>query len=124
MQPKQSGFVLVDILAALFIVSLGLTVLLGLANNAVASQSKAANYFEAVNIAASEMDQVFSTLKTDPEQRFFYITADHDQRSGIYTIHTKLALQAANLARITVQVSWQEQKEARSYKLESLCYFE
>jgi len=124
MNHKHNGFVLLDILAALFILGLGLTVLLGLTQHTVMSYSKAANYFGAVNVASTEMEQAISAIKADPDQRFHFMTTDDNRLSGIYNIKVNAQSKSASLLIVSVQVSWQELSENRSYVLESLCYYD
>lgn len=123
MRSRQSlGFVLLDVLIALLIFSMGFAVLYGLTENALAEVQQATNLMQAANIAQKHLDQLAnhsweenivqgscvpgSVLEGDEGRFHWLLRADWDTFT--------------NLLRVNIKIRWLEQGKSRNYYLESL----
>ncbi|MDR3586639.1 MAG: hypothetical protein P4L59_15200 [Desulfosporosinus sp.] len=121
LKPSQ-GYVLFDVLLALFLFSIGFAVLFGLTEGAVSESRQATSLLEGANLAQKKMDQLAVHGWNDNivrqtcipggsvegnEGRFHWlIVSDWDD--------------VPQLLRVSVEVRWTERGNPTWYKLESL----
>lgn len=114
-----------DILAGLLIFGLGFIAALGLINSAALSQAQAENYLEAINLAASSMDE---TLQALGEMNKNGIDLEFDEECeeviGRFKRHIYLYQENNNILGIRVEITWNERGEARNYSLQSLYFIQ
>lgn len=114
-----------DILAGLLIFGLGFIAALGLINSAALSQAQAENYLEAINLAASSMDETFQALG---EMNKNGIDIEFDEECeeviGRFKRHIYLNHENNNILGIRVEITWNERGEARNYSLQSLYFIQ
>lgn len=116
------GYILLDILVALFIIGFGLAVSLGVIDTAALANAQAENSLQAINLAASQMDQVIYNLKVNnccPDE---YLTGSISKRCGRFESMIGAKWDSAGLLLVTVRIQWLERGELREYLLESLCH--
>lgn len=119
---KDRGYVLFDVLLALFLFSVGFAALFSLTEGAFSEARQAAGLLEGANLAQEMMDGL--TVRGWREN-----IASGDclpggaitGQGGSYhwTIRTEWE-DIPNLLRVTIDVSWSERGKISSYKLESL----
>ncbi|MDR3541833.1 MAG: hypothetical protein P4L69_12825 [Desulfosporosinus sp.] len=116
------GYVLFDVLLALFLFSIGFAVLYGLTESAVSEARQAASLLEGANLAQKKMDQLAvhswadniaqqaclpgGTVEGNEGKFHWLIVADWDD--------------LPQLLRVSVEVRWIERGSPGCYKLESL----
>jgi hypothetical protein len=118
----SKGYVLFDVLLALFLFSLGFAVLFGLTEGAVAEARQAANLMEGANLAQKKLDQLAVHTWSDNIARQACIPGGTvEGNEGIF--HWLIVSNwddSPQLLRISVEVLWTERGNPAGYKLESL----
>ena len=118
----KQGYILLDVLLALFLFSLGFAVLFGLTEGALYESRQGATLLEGANLAQKKMDQLAvqvwnnniarqdclpdGTVEGNEGQFHWLIVSDWDD--------------TPQLLRISVEVRWSEGGNPAWYKLESL----
>ncbi len=115
-----TGFILLDVMAALLFFSIGFFAVLSLNNAAALAQARAENYLQAVNLAASAMDRIVGDLEAGRRDADAGAPND-EQEIGKFTCRTTTEQEAESILRITVEIGWEENKRTRNYILQCLC---
>jgi len=116
------GYVLFDVLLALFLFSLGFAVLFGLTESAVSEARQATTLMEGANLAQEKMEQLAVHDWRDNIARQACIpggTVEGNEDRFHWLIHSEWD-DLPQLLRISVEVSWTERGNPFQYKLESL----
>ncbi|MFZ3132163.1 MAG: hypothetical protein WA125_13990 [Desulfosporosinus sp.] len=121
--PKASqGYVLFDVLLALFLFSLGFAVLFGLTEGAVSEARQASTLMEGANLAQEIMDRLAVRNWSDNIARQVCIpggTVEGNEGKFRWLIVSNWD-DLPQLLRISVEVRWVEMGNPAWYKLESL----
>ena len=121
LKPSQ-GYVLFDVLLALFLFSIGFAVLFGLTEGAVSESRQAASLLEGANLAQKKMDQLAAQDWTDNiAQQACIPGGSVEGNEGIF--HWLIVSDwddVPQLLRVSVEVRWTERGNPTGYKLESL----
>jgi len=120
----KKGYALVDVLMALFLFSLGFSVLYSLTETAVSENQQAANLTQAVSIAQQTMDRLavrpwsenLAEGKCIPAEPFTGCEGLFD-----WTLYTEWD-ENPELLNIEMKVEWLEKGDIRSYHLGSVYY--
>lgn len=118
----EKGFVLLDVLLALFLFTLGFGALFGLSQGALREAEQALRLTEAANCAQSILESLAAESWSDNIQEGRCIPGGEvEGRDEL--LRWKIISQweiAEVLLRVRVEVSWLEQGVVQSYTLESL----
>lgn len=116
------GYVLFDVLLALFLFSLGFAVLFGLTEGAVSEARQAANLMEGANLAQKKLEQLAVHNWGDNIVRQACIPAGtvEGQEGKFHWLIVSNWDDSPQLLRISVEVLWTERGNPALYKLESL----
>lgn len=116
------GYVLVDVLLALFLFSLGFAVLFGLTERAIAESRQASDLMEGANLAQKIMDRLAIHDWRDNLDREACIpggTVEGHEGRFKWIIHSNW-VDMPQLLRVSVEVFWKGNENYSQYKLESL----
>lgn len=116
------GYVLLDVLLAVFLFSLGFAVLFGLTEGAVSEARQAATLMEGANLAQKKIDQLAVHAWDDNIARQVCIpggTVEGNEGNFHWLIVSNWD-DLPQLLRVRVEVRWSEQGYPANYKLESL----
>ena len=116
------GYVLFDVLLALFLFSIGFAVLFGLTEGAVSEARQAATLQEGANLAQEKMEQLAVQAWNDNITRQAVIpggTVEGDEGKFHWAILSSWD-DMPQLLRVSVAVSWTERGNPYQYQLESL----
>lgn len=118
----SQGYVLFDVLLALFLFSLGFAVLFGLTEGALFESRQATTLMEGANLAQKKLDQLAVHAWSDNIARQACIPGQTvEGNEGKY--HWLIASNwddIPQLLRVSVEVRWTERGNPAWYKLESL----
>ncbi|HHY27464.1 MAG TPA: hypothetical protein GX523_12130 [Desulfitobacterium dehalogenans] len=118
----EKGFVLLDVILALFLFTVGFVALYGLSENALAEAGQALRLTEAANHAQSIMETLGAESWLDSIHRGRIIPGGEvEGAEGLFRwkVHADWDI-PDELLRVKVEVSWPEQGNVQSYALESL----
>jgi general secretion pathway protein I len=119
---QEAGFTLVEVIVALAMLSVGLTMLLGLISSSLKQTASAERMAEASSLAQALMDEVGVDLTVNPEQR-------DGQFANGYRWHLKMLPYGdakereewpVSVYTISTEVEWEDGTERRSYVLTTL----
>ncbi|AFQ43020.1 hypothetical protein [Desulfosporosinus meridiei] len=119
---SNEGYVLLDVLLALFLFSLGFAVLFELTSHALSESGKAMTLMEGANLAQGKMDQLaVRNWRDNIAQRGCIPGGIVEGREGkfrwqIYSDWHDIP----HLLKVSVKVMWSERGDPYQYKLESL----
>ncbi|KUO78653.1 MAG: N-terminal cleavage protein [Desulfosporosinus sp. BRH_c37] len=116
------GYVLLDVLFALFLFSLGFTVLFGLMEGAYSEAHQATRLMEGANFAQKTMDQLANHPWSENIARQACIpggTVEGSDGKYYWLIRSDWG-DIPQLLRVSVEVRWTERGNPSSFKLESL----
>ena len=116
------GYVLFDVLLALFLFSLGFAVLFGLTEGAITEARQAATLMEGANLAQEKMEQLAARFWNDNIARQACLpggTVEGDEGKFHWLIVSSWD-DIPQLLRVSVEVLWTEKGNPHQYKLESL----
>lgn len=116
------GFILLEILLGLVIISIGLSVILGFIQTAATGRVQAHNLLEAMNAAVSGNEEVTNKIKKNRSEVYAYLDNGLSDRVGIYHRTIKARWDSNDLLLLSVQVEWIELGERKNYCVESLLY--
>lgn len=119
---NSQGYVLLDVLLALFLFSLGFAVLFGLTEGAVSEARQASNLMEGANLAQKKLEQLAVHAWSANITRQACIpggTVEGNEGKYHWLIVSKWA-DTPQLLKISVEVLWTERGNPAGYKLESL----
>lgn len=119
---EEKGFVLLDVLLALLLFTLGFGALFGLSQGALREAEQALRLTEAANHAQSIMESLAAQSWTDNIQAGRCIPGGEvEGRDGLFRWKVYSRWEVMDeLLRVRVEVSWLERKNVQSYTLESL----
>lgn len=119
---KDRGYVLLDVLAALFFFAIGFGILFGLNEAAVRESNQAIHLIEAANIAQETMEKLAANSWQENISLGRCIPGIQVQGAeGAYNWAVKsLWDNPQGLLRVSVVVEWMEQGKKFSYTLETL----
>lgn len=116
------GYVLFDVLLALFLLSLGFAVLFGLTEGAVSEAQQASSLMEGTNLAQKKLEELSVHAWTDNIARQACIPGGIvEGNEGKF--HWQIVSNwddIPQLLRVSVEVRWTERRNPAVYKLESL----
>lgn len=118
----SQGYVLFDVLLALFLFSLGFAVLFGLTEEAVFESRQAATLMEGANLAQRKLEQLTAHTWSDNITRQVCIpggTVEGNEGKFHWLIVSNWD-DIPQLLRVSVEVRWTERGNPAWYKLESL----
>jgi len=118
----SQGYVLFDVLLALFLFSLGFAVLFGLTEGAVSEARQASTLMEGANLAQEIMDRLAVQIWSDNIARQACIpggTVEGHEGKFRWLIVSNWD-DIPQLLRVSVEVRWAERGNPAWYKLESL----
>ena len=118
----SQGYVLFDVLLALFLFSLGFAVLFGLTEGAVSEARQAATLMEGANLAQKKLDQLAIHAWNDNIARQVCLpggTVEGNEGEFQWRIASEWD-DIPQLLRVSVEVRWIERGNLTKYKLESL----
>jgi|GEM_PF-3309263 len=119
----NKGFIFLDILFALLIVSVGFLVVIGLNNSTAQTQLRAENYLQAVNLASSAMDQTLTDLEAGIINLDFNgLPLEEKKQIGKYERNLAIRAASEDMLEITVEIVWSERGNRKNYVLYSLYY--
>ncbi len=118
------GYVLVDALAGVFLLALGLVLVYGFVESAFRQSDEGKDYLEAANLAQKLMNDLDARDWQDnlvsrrciPDETVAGLSGKYHWE--IYSRWESLPY----LLRVEVEVGWQEESRDRAYRLESLYY--
>ena len=118
----SQGYVLFDVLLALFLFSLGLAVLFGLTEGAVSEARQASTLMVGANFAQQKLDQlaVHDWSENISQQACIPGGTVEGNDGKFYWILCSNWDDIPQLLRVSVEVRWTERGNASWYKLESL----
>lgn len=122
---EESGFVLLDVVFALFLFTLGFTSLYGLTEGAIHETQQALNFTEAANLAQNLMEDLSAHPWSDNFARQRCVPgASVDGSKGRFqwsiTSDWQDPDQVDELLKVQIKVSWQENGKEKSYTLDTL----
>ncbi|WP_052090781.1 hypothetical protein [Desulfosporosinus sp. HMP52] len=119
---SNEGYVLLDVLLALFLFSLGFAVLFQLTSEALSESRKAMNLIEGANLAQGKMDQLAVRNWRDNIARRDCIPGSIvEGRDGKFQWQISSDWHdIPQLLKVSVKVMWSERGKPYQYKLESL----
>jgi Tfp pilus assembly protein PilV len=116
------GYVLFDVLLALFLFSLGFAVLFGLTEGAVSEARQASSLMEGTNLAQKKLEELSAHAWADNiAQQACIPGGTVEGNEGKF--HWKIVSNwddIPQLLRVSVEVRWTERRNPAVYKLESL----
>jgi len=118
----SQGYVLLDVLLALFLFSLGFAVLFGLTEGAVSEARQASTLMEGANLAQKKLEQLAVNAWSDNIARQACIpggTVEGNEGRFHWLIHSEWG-DIPELLRVSVEVRWTERGNPYQYKLETL----
>ena len=118
----KQGYILLDVLLALFLFSLGFAVLFGLTEGALYESRQGATLLEGANLAQKKMDQLAVQVWNNNITRQDYLpdgTVEGNEGQFHWLIVSDWD-DTPQLLRISVEVRWSEGGNPAWYKLESL----
>ena len=118
----SQGYVLFDVLLALFLFSLGFAVLFGLTEGAVSEARQASTLMEGANLAQEKLEQLAVHAWSDNIARQACIpggTVEGNEGKFHWLIVSNWD-DIPQLLRVSVEVRWTERGNPAWYKLESL----
>lgn len=118
----SQGYVLFDVLLALFLFSLGFAVLFGLTEGAVSEARQASTLMEGANLAQKIMDRLAVQIWSENIASQACIpggTVEGHEGKFRWLIHSEWE-DIPQLLRVSVEVRWVERGNPPWYKLESL----
>lgn len=120
----SGGYALTDVLLAVFLFTLGFTVLYGLTEGAYQETQRAANLTEAANLAQAKLDQLAAHEWQENIAAGKCIPGSSvEGKDGKYSWAVNAQWEVLpNLLKVRVTVQWQENGGPRSYSLESVFY--
>lgn len=116
------GYALLDVLLAVFLFSLGFTVLFSLTKGAVLEAQQAADLLEGVNLAQKKLDQLAVHVWQDNIKQQVCIpggTVEGSEGKYHWLIESNWD-DSPQLLRVRVEVEWSNGGSPASYQLESL----
>ena len=118
----SQGYVLFDVLLALFLFSLGFGALFGLYEGAARESQHAANLLEAANVAQKRMDQLaIHPWRDNLAQQLCIPGGIVEGSEGRFTWQIRSEWDVnPQLLKVNVEVIWTEKGKASHYSLESL----
>ena len=119
---REKGFVLLDVLLALFLFTLGFVALYGLSESALGEAEQALNLTQAANCAQNVMESLTAEPWMDNINKGQLIPGGEVVgQEGLFHWRVYSDWDIPNeLLRVRVEVSWLEQQRVQSYELESL----
>jgi general secretion pathway protein I len=121
-QSDEAGFTLVEVIVALAMLSVGLTVLLGMISSGIGRTSTAERTAEAASLAQSLLAEVGTELAVGAEERNGVFP--HGYRWHLtmrpYRASRDDAERRVQLYRVAAQVDWGEGTDQRSFALSTL----
>lgn len=118
----SQGYILFDVLLALFLFSLGFAVLFGLTEGAVSEARQASTLMEGANLAQKKLDQLAVRAWSENINRQECIpgrTVEGNEGKFHWIIASDWD-DSPQLLRVSVEVRWTERGNPSWYKLESL----
>lgn len=118
----SQGYVLFDVLLALFLFSLGFAMIFGLTEGTISEARQATTLMEGANLAQKKMDQLAAHAWRDNiAQQACIPGGTVEGQEGIFRwmIHSEWE-DCPQLMRVSVEVRWTERGNPYQYKLESL----
>lgn len=118
----STGYVLIDVLLALFLFSLGFAMLFGLTEGAVFEARQASTLLEGANLAQEKLEQLAAqTWRYNIASRACIPggTVEGNEGKFQWLIHSEWG-DIPELLRVSVEVRWMERGNPYYYKLESL----
>lgn len=119
---KISGYVLLDVLMAIFLFAIGFLVLYGLVEGAIRETQQAANLNQAANIAQGVLEDLNSRPWPENLAEGACVPGglvegqEGNYRWSLQTNWDTLP----TLLRLNLEINWQDQGQIRKYSLESL----
>lgn len=119
---STDGYVLIDVLLALFLFSVGFGVLFELTSGALSEARRALTLMEGANLAQGKMDQLAAHKWNDNiSQRECIPGSVVEGREGKFRWQISSEWHdTPQLLKVSVEVTWSEQGNPYGYKLESL----
>lgn len=119
---NPQGYVLLDVLLAVFLFSLGFAVLFGLTEGAVSEARQAATLMEGANLAQKKLDQLAVHVWNDNIARQVCIPGGtvEGNEGKFHWLITSDWDDIPQLLRVRVEVRWSERGNPARYQLESL----
>ncbi len=118
----SGGFVLFDVLLAVFLLSIGFAVLFGLTEGAVSEARQASTLMEGANLAQKKLEQLAAHAWSDNLSSQACIPGgkvEGDDGKFHWLIYSQWE-GTPQLLKVSVEVSWTERGNPYQYKLESL----
>lgn len=118
----SQGYILFDVLLALFLFSLGFAALFGLTESAVSESRQSSALLEGANLAQAKLDQLAARSWSDNIARQACIPGEivEGNEGKFHWLIRSDWDDIPQLLRISVEVRWSEGGKPSSYKLESL----
>lgn len=119
---RNEGYILMDVLTALFLLSLGFAAFLGMNEGAVSETNQAANLCQAANIAQSKMEELAAGSWQENMDEGLCVPGEEVQGTEgkfRWTVDTDWGSPAA-IIDVRISVEWLEQGQNRKYVLESM----
>ncbi len=118
----SQGYVLFDVLLALFLFSLGFAVLFGLTEGGVSEARQATTLMEGANLAQKKMDQLAVHAWSDNIARQACIPGGtvEGQDGKFHWLIVSDWGDIPQLLRVSIEVRWMERGNPYQYELESL----
>jgi len=118
----SQGYVLFDVLLALFLFSIGVAVLFGLTEAGVSEARQASTLMEGANLAQKKIEQLAVHPWSDNIAQQACLpggTLEGNEDKFHWLIHSEWA-DIPQLLKVSVEVRWTERGNTYQYKLESL----
>lgn len=119
---QKQGYILLDVLLALFLFSLGFAALFGLTEGALAESRQGATLLEGANLAQKKLDQLAAQRWDNNIARQACIpngTVEGNEGKFHWLIASTWD-DIPQLLRVSVEVRWSEEENLGWYKLETL----
>lgn len=118
----RKGYIMLDILLGLLLFSMGFAVIWGLNTSSVFKSAGMDNSLQAINLAASTMDELHCTFQRDRTAIDTYTSLDITAEIGFFDRVIKAEWITKDLLLLNVEVRWLEKGLERKYNLESYFY--
>jgi hypothetical protein len=118
----SQGYILFDVLLALFLFSLGFSVLFNLTESSLSESRQASALMEGANLAQTKLDQLAVHTWSDNITRQACIpggVVEGNEGKYHWLIRSDFD-DIPQLLRVSVEVRWSDERKPSSYKVESL----
>ena len=124
MSKPVKGYIMLDILLGLFLFSIGFAVVWGLNTSSVFKSAQMEKSLQAINLAASTIDELHTVFKQDRARISNYTSLDVEDKQGAFYRVIRAEWVSKDLLLLAVEVRWTDRSTEKQYYLESYYYAE